>query len=332
MALDKPSSLLTMDPAAPSVKQLVHKSVIAEALIIGFAAGDGDDVFEITAELPRLHGFYCDTGEDVELYDPVLLIEACRQSCFVVAHQGYGVHIGQKFILLSMEMNLTDHEGLARHNGPAHVAIRCHVRRQWHRADELTGMLFDFDVRINRRTTMSVAMSMKWVTEAQWHALRTRARRGFGLPVEARAPLCGERIAPQQVGRRVPANVVLGRLHRPVRGGYRAPLVVDTRHATLFDHPLDHLPAMLQLEGWRQLGIAALRRAHALAAGRAVLSSLSATFVRFAEIELDTSTGVELGDAAVDAGVGVRTSLRAVTRQAGDIVAKAEVGFLHVFE
>jgi len=57
----------------------------------------------------------------------------------------------------------------------------------------------------------------------------------------------------------VDRNVLLGRVDR--HGGddcesYEAEMVVDRTHPFFFEHPLDHIPAMMLVEAGRQLGIA----------------------------------------------------------------------------
>ena len=62
----------------------------------------------------------------------------------------------------------------------------------------------------------------------------------------------GRRTATGDVGRLNPYNVVIGPLDRHGVRALRTPVVVDLSHPTMFDHPLDHVPGMLQMEVVRQ--------------------------------------------------------------------------------
>lgn len=53
-------------------------------------------------------------------------------------------------------------------------------------------------------------------------------------------------------------NVLLSSVERAASGldGYVARMLVDPKHAFFFEHPLDHVPSMMLIEGGRQVGIA----------------------------------------------------------------------------
>lgn len=67
-----------------------------------------------------------------------------------------------------------------------------------------------------------------------------------------------QRIDARLVHKIVERNVLLARVER--RAGdadtYDAEMVMDLEHPFFFEHPLDHVPAMMLVEAGRQLGIA----------------------------------------------------------------------------
>ena len=67
-----------------------------------------------------------------------------------------------------------------------------------------------------------------------------------------------ERIDGQYVHRSDPRNVLLAYVRRQEGkpDGYEAGMVHDLEHPYFFEHPLDHIPAMMLVETGRQLGIA----------------------------------------------------------------------------
>ncbi len=89
--------------------------------------------------------------------------------------------------------------------------------------------------------------------------------------------------------RRNPQNRVLDCLSMTETGA-TAMLIVDQDHPFFFDHPLDHVPGLLLLEGASQLG-------HAICNSHTYIHRLTATFDRFAllnaPVELTATIGVD---------------------------------------
>lgn len=67
-----------------------------------------------------------------------------------------------------------------------------------------------------------------------------------------------DRIDGRYVHKRDPRNVLLGNLRRHETDAecYIADMAQDIHHPFFFEHPLDHIPAMMMVEAGRQLGIA----------------------------------------------------------------------------
>jgi 2-oxo-3-(phosphooxy)propyl 3-oxoalkanoate synthase len=67
-----------------------------------------------------------------------------------------------------------------------------------------------------------------------------------------------QRIDGRYVHKLVPRNVLLARVERKPGDPeqYEAEMVMDMEHPFFFEHPLDHIPAMMLVEAGRQLGIA----------------------------------------------------------------------------
>lgn len=67
-------------------KKLVHKWSLDQVFITDFEQTSTTEMI-LSAELPRSHGFYCEFPTQERVPDLALLIEVCRQACFVVAHK-----------------------------------------------------------------------------------------------------------------------------------------------------------------------------------------------------------------------------------------------------
>ncbi len=97
---------------------------------------------------------------------------------------------------------------------------------------------------------MELAAAFNWMPLEKWDRMRAGSSWDPGpQPTPADPSSVG--------GRTRTENVVIGTPDRAADGGSAsAPLVVDIGHATLFDHPLDHLSGGLIIEAARQLSLA----------------------------------------------------------------------------
>src|SRR5690349_20903770 len=94
-------------------RELVHRAAVAEVFLTD-AERRGEDEILLAAQLPRRHAFYHDTSGPHTHHDPLLLLEACRQGIFVVAHRYLDVPLGHKFLLRTVEFEVPDPAELVR--------------------------------------------------------------------------------------------------------------------------------------------------------------------------------------------------------------------------
>jgi hypothetical protein len=300
--------------AATLPRTLVHRRAIAEVFLTGAARQDADS-FEVAAQIPRYHAFYSDTGEAPVEHDLLLIVEMMRQAALAAAHEFFGVPLRRWFIWRGIDLRVVEHTVLAVRNTPTNVVLRGRVLRRFTGRTGLCGLLVRFGMLLDEREMITADLSYNWLTEPEWVALRASSRTALGLPAE-----CGEpvrppaRIAAPAVGRHNPYNVTISSVFPGPDGAPIAEAVVDLTHPTLFDHPVDHQPAMLQLEVCRQFG-----NATAGVADRAV-RGLSARFTGFGELDLPTTcTATRSAD---DAGLDLRCRLAQPGRQVADVTLR----------
>jgi hypothetical protein len=108
-----------------------------------------------------------------------------------------------------------------------------------------------------------------------------------------------QRLEGRYVHKVLPRNCLLTRVER--RGGpeewYDAEMVEDLTHPFFFEHPLDHIPAMMLVEAGRQLGIAISHLflgvpLHYLFATR----SFDIRFTEFAELHVPVTIAASVTD------------------------------------
>ncbi|MDQ3787781.1 MAG: hypothetical protein M3422_11120, partial [Actinomycetota bacterium] len=130
-------------------------------------------------------------------------------------------------------------------------------------------------------------MTVQGVPKDQYGELRAYQRGGQTAPTTADLrPGTHSRTglaAPSVVGRRIEANVVLADLRTGAERS-SARLAPDFSNTSLFDHDYDHFPAMVLIEGGRQLTLAGSGDPQ----GR-VATAMRAEFLRFAELDRPTT-------------------------------------------
>lgn len=234
----------------PLPEELVHRSSKSEVFITSVSS-DGDDAFLLAARWPSDHPFY--HQDETGRHDPMLIAETMRQAGIVVAHTGYEVPLGTQFIMADISFYLInaaalivgkDHPGLVVSLSCSEVVRRGRMLR---RARFHVGLLRD-GARFAYGSGLLVC-----VPSGAYEQFR--ARRGPAPPAP-RPPL--PRLNPAVVGRRWEDDVLLCDGPGWRRGSSAASwrVQVDPDHPALFDHPLDHLPGMVQLEAFRQAALA----------------------------------------------------------------------------
>ncbi|MEU6484239.1 ScbA/BarX family gamma-butyrolactone biosynthesis protein [Streptomyces sp. NPDC046887] len=257
-------------PAAssgPVTAALIHKADPEEVLLTAWRR-TGEDAFVFAARWPRAHRFYVTPDGR---YTPALFAETVRQTFSALTHAAYGVPFGYQLIWDELAFEVST---AALYVGPGPAALTLHVScdATHSRRGVLTAAALEVTVERDgmllgtARTRFTVHPATLY---ARLRRARTDARGAMDAAPRAQAPL-----DPAAVGRTRAADVVLGAEGGPGRRELR----VDTAHPVLFDHPVDHVPGMLLVEGVQQAAVAAL-------GPDARLRSLSISFQRFAELD-----------------------------------------------
>jgi hypothetical protein len=285
-------------------KDLVHRSAVAEVFLTD-AESRGDDEMVLAARFPRRHAFYDDVLGPGRRLDPFLLLEACRQGIFVVAHRHLGVRLGHKFLLRAVEFEVQDPSALTRPEGPADAVITSRIERRFRTGAGIRGLRLAFTLVLGDREALRARIDYSWMTPEEWAGLRSGQRGALGLPAVPVA-LRGPHVDPALVGRRARANTVISPPRTAEDGTHTARLVAETTHPTLYDHWVDHVPGMLELEAFRQLALRAAVSAGTVRTPSPLPVALSAHFRRFAEMDLP----LECRAAPALPGTGIECTLR----------------------
>ncbi|MFX0575412.1 AfsA-related hotdog domain-containing protein [Nocardia nepalensis] len=263
-----PNELRTPPTAGLSFEQtvpcsLAHRRCLGEVFVADTAAA-GPGEYLAAIQIPRAHSLWSDRVSD--FHDPLAAVEAIRQAMTVLGHRYLGLPLGTALSLQRMTAEIEDHSALGdTGTDPLEGIVR--IRTDLGSGTSyLAEHSFDATLTIGTAAALTVrgggiAFPPETYAEFRTHQRRNRPEEG----VHAESP---DPVPPNRVGRRDPRNVVVG-------GDLE--LLVDRTHPSFFDHPYDHVPGPLMLEGFRQAALVAAGEPYAL-------GGLEATFTGFAEL------------------------------------------------
>jgi hypothetical protein len=259
-------------------RALVHRASVNEVFVTDVRAL-GEGRFRVGLQLPRAHSVHTDGGPPY--HDLLLGCEAARQASALIAHQFFGVPVGHAFIFGTLDTRMDDPEAFRIGRAPAHVTLDVDTEQRFRRG-VLAHQRMLVSGSIDGVPCLTGEATAFYMAGPRYQALRARARRDdAGERPPRPAP-----IALAALGRRDPRNVVISDPVQSADGtGFSAGVIVDEDHPVFFDHPLDHIPAMLILEAFRQTATVAAARMAGVPAEHVLLTGCEARFLEFAELD-----------------------------------------------
>ncbi|MFI5680992.1 ScbA/BarX family gamma-butyrolactone biosynthesis protein [Streptomyces cellulosae] len=208
-------------------KEYVHLHREESVLVTGWFPGEADQ-YTVTARWPA-------AGEGFR--GPLLLTQTIRQSCLVIAHAERSVPLSHQTLMEQMDFSVARGYRVPR-NRPIDLAVNVSCRKTGHRS-----MRMELTLLHDGHLVAESVVSFSWIAPAVYRRLR-----GEHLQVawgEAPVP---EPVDAYTVGCVHESDVVLAPADRPGRWQLR----MDVRNAALYDHPVDHVPALALIEAARQ--------------------------------------------------------------------------------
>jgi hypothetical protein len=282
-------------------RALVHRASVNEVFVTD-AFRLGERRFRVGLQLPRAHSLHTDGGPP--FHDLLLGCEAARQASALIAHRFFGVPLGHAFIFGTLDTRIDDPEPFRIGSAPAHVTLDVDVEPRFRRGVLAQQRLLVAGAIDGRRCLTGEATAF-YMPGARYAALRARA----GGAHLAERPARPVPVAPADVGRHDPRNVVIS---APVAeaNGWAAGVIVDETHPVFFDHALDHIPALLILEAFRQTTTAIAARGAGVPAERVLLTGCEARFGEFAELSLPATCVAAVDTSPVPGPPALRLELR----------------------
>jgi hypothetical protein len=256
----------------------VHKHAVEQVLVTDVKEIDGR--YLALAQLPRTHRLYNDSRDFG--YDILLLGEVARQASEAMAHRLLGVPLGRSFVMGTMRAEVLNQAAIAVTREPTTVLVELVVTKAKRSPDGIPRTLQCSTIlHIDGVPAAEFGGAMMILKEDSYRALREDSAVSVAKALAHRA--VGPRASAEQAGKSDARNVVIGGL-REGHGGIIADLVVDLDDPVFFDHALDHLPAMLLLEGARQSALAAGAQRNGIPARSLNVVGYVVSFRQFAEL------------------------------------------------
>ncbi|MFI8194225.1 ScbA/BarX family gamma-butyrolactone biosynthesis protein [Streptomyces sp. NPDC085946] len=205
-------------------REYVHLHREESVLVTGWSS-HGDDRYSVTARWPA--------AGDGTFHDTLLLTQTIRQSCLLIAHAERSVPLSHQTLMERMDFSLARSFCVPR-NQPADLIVNVSCRNTGRRS-----MRMELALLHGQRVVAESVVDFSWIAPAVYRRLRGEYLHApwGGLPVPAP-------VAAHTVGRTDALDVVLAAGDRPGRWNLR----VDVRNRMLYDHPVDHVPALALIE------------------------------------------------------------------------------------
>ncbi len=230
--------------------ELTHKRAIEEVFFTELSMCDGEDGPELvaTAQLPRSHALYSELANG--FHDLLLMVEIGRQGMEMYGHGILDVPGGTAFVMTTNETEATDLEATRKRDEPSTIVIRVPFAKERRSAKgRVRGYALSAIGEIDGIPAIAFSGEALLIPSALYD--RARGAAVVGVPEDGSAPVA---VAPSRVGRLAPRNVVVGDVVSSEHE-LQCAIVTDPTHPSFFDHPLDHVPAMLTLEVARQAAV-----------------------------------------------------------------------------
>ncbi|WP_446039822.1 ScbA/BarX family gamma-butyrolactone biosynthesis protein [Streptomyces sp. SID1121] len=279
-------------------RHLVHRAAVAEVFVTD-TRQIGESVYLAGAQTPLSHSYFNDHIQRGALTDVLLVLEACRQAAVCGGHTFLDIAMDTSFLVNEVSVQLRDPEALRTGSDPGELQILTEYPAVRMKGGRVRQVGVEQELTFNGAAVGVSSMRVSAMTKHEYGSLRTYQRGGVAPSTrEVPRPDRSGILAPAQVGRTSPGNVVLA---EPVfdAGRLTARLLPDFDNRSLFDHQYDHFPAMTLLEGARQLALLA-----AFWSGRQLsvthVLGMDAAFLRFAELDAPVVLSAEMPGSGED--------------------------------
>ncbi|MDI5974516.1 AfsA-related hotdog domain-containing protein [Streptomyces sp. SL13] len=287
-------------------RHLVHRAALAEVFLTDFQSVD-EETFHASAQLPSAHFYYNDiTGRTA--HDPMAVFESVRQMLLCAMHLQHDAGADTKSITATATMDITDPEPL-RTRGPLDLLLLGRVELAKEYQGAVSRVIHAVRILAGDREIGTITVDTAQRPDPVYANLRMGHRTTMPPSSDTVCAHPGGAPVPAWlVGRERAENVVLDSA-RTAGEDLVARLRVPVAHPSMFDHPQDHVPGPVMMEAARQAVLLLAAERQDRSPGSLYLRNVTASYLRFAELDSD-----------------ITVTARPVTADDGAVVA-AEVSF-----
>jgi hypothetical protein len=317
-----------IDTGAPAVDQsairtLVHKRLPENVLLTDIRACSGHH-FMCTGRLPTDHPLFNDGGR-IPREDILFYTEVGRQASLAVTHAFLNASLDDVFIFEGSEAALT--EAIWRPPVPSasdSFVIEIKVRETVRRKNVVSRVIADHVMTVGDEQVFGGTGTWTIQPAALFKRLRRTSVEGSS-PRAADLPPATIAESPEPL-RPYPGNVVISVPdYRQDSAEVDASLIVDREHPYFFDHPCDHVPGMLLLEGCAQLALGAVAECGVATSRRPAIMAYDVDFKQFVECDLPTALTARLTAAHRGAAGATLPPIEIVIAQRGVVAGTARM-------
>ena len=269
----------------------VHKRSLDNVLLTEIRSA-APDRFICAGRIPTAHGFFNDAAGRTPHNDILFYTELGRQASLAMCHAFFDVSTDDVFIFEGSDAVITEAvwrpgDDAARDAVAIEIGIPDLARRK---NNAVSRVVTEHTMWAGTRRVFHGTGAFTIQPAALFHRLRKTA--AARTPV-ALAKEGGTDGPAARVPRASGANIAISTPRRTdTPGAFAASLIVDRTHPYFFDHPCDHVPGMLLLEGCAQLALSTFREIAGIEA--AGISAYDVSFTQFVEAGLETTLTAHL--------------------------------------
>ncbi len=258
-------------------RRLVNRRSVAEVFITDFHPVS-DVEWIVGAQLPLGHAYYSDHVAMPMRYDPLLILECCRQAGTYGGYAQFGIPLGTVNMVSSLVLSIDPAKLHARTDRPGHLVIHVLATDIVQVGARTRSAKPRMTLYLDGKRLGNAAIPVNLASPEQFSALRSRMRQGPPAFTHDMEEPSEPVVDPLHVGRRRELNVLIAGARRTA-DGESATLRLSPLNTSILDHDHDHIPAMALADSAVQLAT------WGTGIQRHAISSLEAKFTRFTEVD-----------------------------------------------
>lgn len=306
--------------------QLVHKKSVDNVFLTDLKQY-GKNWFLCGARVPQTHFFFNQPDRRRPASDLLFYVEAGRQSSIALSHSFFNVSFDQAFVFDQSEITLLKPAWNAdKYRSQNRIVIEIKIaKEERHRNGAISRLVADYTYYNDEEQILCAKGAWSMPTAALFQRLRRHSNRSHGnesaVPVLASAG-CGNNTQP---------NAAVASAQRDGTGcDFTTQLIVNPMHSFFFDHPCDHVPGMLLIEGCAQFATDAVAQLSSRNPKTLLPRHSTLQFMQFAECYLPVWLTAHCNPPESGNGGMLHQTVDITISQEGMVLGKAAVSVVHL--